>query len=69
MLVGYFARQLHPQMRKYAVELSCRVAVNLSSGSIPADQIGAVANGSVEQVEDARTAHHAALREPDDLRS
>jgi hypothetical protein len=36
---------------------------------MPADQIGAVANGSVEQVEDARTAHHAALREPDDLRS
>jgi hypothetical protein len=36
---------------------------------MPAEQIGAVANGSAEQVEDARTAHHAALREPDDLHS
>jgi NAD(P)-dependent dehydrogenase (short-subunit alcohol dehydrogenase family) len=31
------------------------------------DQIGAVANGRIEQVEDARTAHHAALRERNDL--
>jgi hypothetical protein len=31
------------------------------------DEIGAVANGRIEQVEDARTAHHAALRERNDL--
>jgi hypothetical protein len=55
-------------MRKDAVELPFRVAVNLQRIDA-ADQIGAVANGSVEQVEDARAAHHAALREPDDLRS
>ena len=52
--------------RKDTVELPLRVTVNLQRIDA-ADQIGAVANRRVEQVEDARTAHHAALRERDDL--
>src|ERR1700730_5924604 len=52
--------------REDAVELPLRVAVNLQRIDA-ADEIGAVANGRIEQVEDARTAHHAALRERNDL--
>src|SRR6476659_10921290 len=48
------------------VELPLRVPVNLQRIDAT-DQIGAVANGRIEQVEDARTAHHAALRERNDL--
>ena len=52
--------------REDAVELPLRVAVNLQRIDAT-DQIGAVADGRIEQVEDARTAHHAALRERHDL--
>ena len=52
--------------REDAVELPFGVAVDLQRIDA-ADQIGAVADGRVEQVEDARAAHHAALREGHDL--
>jgi len=52
--------------REDTVELPLRVAVNLQRIDAT-DEIGAVANGRIEQVEDARTAHHAALRERNDL--
>ena len=52
--------------REDTVELPLRVAVNLQRIDA-ANQIGAIANGRIEQVEDARTAHHAALRERNDL--
>ena len=52
--------------RENAVELPFGVAVDLQRIDA-ADQIGAVANGRVEQVENARAAHHAALREGHDL--
>jgi hypothetical protein len=49
-----------------AIALPLRVAGNFQRIDA-ANQIGAVANGRVEQVKDARTAHHAALRERNDL--
>src|SRR6202008_5052669 len=52
--------------REDTVELPLRVTVNLQRIDA-SDQIGAIANRRVEQVEDARAAHHAALREPNDL--
>src|SRR5690349_2941333 len=52
--------------REDTVELSFRVAVDLQRIDA-AHQIGAVADGRVEQVENARAAHHATLRERNDL--
>ena len=48
--------------REDAVELSLGIAIDFQRIDA-ADQIGAVADGRVEQVENARAAHHAALRE------
>jgi hypothetical protein len=52
--------------REDTVELPLRVAVNLQRIDA-ADQIGAVANRRIKQVEDARATHHTALRERNDL--
>ena len=52
--------------REDAVQLALRVAIDFQRIDA-ADQIGAVAHRRVEQIENARTAHHAALRKGDDL--
>ena len=49
-----------------AVELSGRVRIDLARVDT-ADQIGARGHGGIEQIQNARATHHAALRKRDDL--
>ena len=52
--------------REDAVQLALGIAIDFQRIDA-ADQIGPVADGRIKQVENARAAHHAALREGDDL--